>query len=440
MSRSHFAVPRGMRDIEAAEMAKRLWISERILDTLRRYGFRLVEPSPIENLETLEAKCGPSIRDEIYWFEDKAGRKQGLRFDLTVGLARMVASHPDWQLPLKLYAFSNMWRYDEPQYGRYRCFYQWDAEIFGSPLAEADAEVIALSIDILETLGLREVEARISNRRLAEGVLTNLGVDTAERREQALRIIDKFRKQSRAEMESEFERIGLSQRQIEAVLKFASIRGGLEEVTEELQVTTANPQIEGGLSKLLTINDSLEALGKAKRFILDMSIVRGIGYYDGVVFEVFDRKCEEVGALVGGGRFDGLCRSYGRDTPATGAAGGIERLILTLEKTGLMPNISQAPQAFVVAPTGSGRATVLRVVQQLRAEGISTDYDLKDRSLTRQLEYVDGAKIPFALIVGMKEEERGVVRIRDMRERLESEVKLTEVSRYLLRKLSEAGV
>jgi histidyl-tRNA synthetase len=429
-----------MRDIEAEDMAKRLWISERIRSVLKLYGFRLVEPSPIENLETLEAKCGPSIRDEIYWFADKAGRKQGLRFDLTVGMARMVASHPDWQLPLKLCAFSNMWRYDEPQFGRYRCFYQWDAEIFGSSLAEADAEVIALSIDILEALGLKDVEARISNRKLAEGFLTNLGVDTAEHRGQALRIIDKFRKQTKAEMESELSEINLSQKQIDTILNFASIKGGPEEISKAIpQLTTATPQIEESLGKLLITQDSLKALGKAERCTLDMSIVRGIGYYDDVVFEVFDKKHEEVGALVGGGRFDGLCKTYGRDVPATGAAGGIERLILSLEKTGLMSTTSQAPHVFVITPGDLGRNAVLRIVQQLRAKGISTDYDLKNRSLTRQLEYADSANIPFALIIGKREEALGVVRVRYMKERLESDVKLTEVAGYLIKKLSEVG-
>ncbi|MEM3736906.1 MAG: histidine--tRNA ligase [Candidatus Bathyarchaeia archaeon] len=440
MSKLHFTVPRGMRDIEAEEMAVRLWVSKRILETLRLYGFRLVEPSPIENLETLEAKCGPSIRDEIYWFEDKAGRKQGLRFDLTVGLARMVANHPDWHLPLKLCAFSNMWRYDEPQFGRYRCFYQWDAEIFGSPLAEADAEVIALSLDILEALGLKNVEARISSRKVAEGLLTELGIHTPGRLENVLRIVDKFRKQSRTEVESELVGIGLSKQQIEAVLKFASINGGVEEVSKELlQLVTKSPRLEEGIENLAVIEDSIEALGKIDRCTFDMSIVRGIGYYDGMVFEVFDKNCEEVGALVGGGRFDALCTTYGREVHATGAAGGIERLMLSLEKTGLISNVSRVPQVYIVTPLSSVRSAALRLAQRLRAEGISTDYDLKGRSLTKQLEHADSLKVPFVLITGTKEEERGVVKVRDMRERHELEVKLTDVTNYLRKKLSETG-
>lgn len=127
-----------MRDTDSDDMNRRLWLYDRIRDVVRRYGYQIVEPTTIENLETLEAKSGPTIRDQIYWFKDKGGRNLGLRFDLTVGLARMVASRSDLPEPIKLATIGGNWRYDEPQYGRYRYFTQWDVEIFGSgsPLAD----------------------------------------------------------------------------------------------------------------------------------------------------------------------------------------------------------------------------------------------------------------------------------------------------------------
>ncbi|WP_309492247.1 histidine--tRNA ligase [Candidatus Hecatella orcuttiae] len=417
-----------MRDIEAEEAGRRLWVNRKILEVMERYGFQLVEPSPIESLETLEAKCGPSIREEIYWFEDKARRKLGLRFDLTVGLARMVASRPDWATPLKLCALSNMWRYDEPQYGRYRCFYQWDAEIFGSPLPEADAEVIALSVDVLENLGLKDFEVRISNRRLVEAFLSQLGLENQEKREAVLRVIDKRGKLEENRFTQELENLNLAAEQRNRLLDFISIKKEPEAALAVLAETPwKSPEAERGLEELRRVVDSLKLLGKTAPCLLDMSVIRGIGYYDGVVFEIYDRMEAALGAVVGGGRYDGLCRVYGRDLPATGTAGGIERLLIALEKAGSIPSSTQAPQVFVAAATSEVRGKALELAGWLRAQGISVDYDLKNRPLKGQLEYADASGIPFALVVGPRELEKGLVRLRDLRKRMEAEVKIEEV-------------
>ncbi|RLI33696.1 histidine--tRNA ligase, partial [Candidatus Bathyarchaeota archaeon] len=325
-----------MRDIWPEEMEVRLWVFNRIVDVLRRYCFRLVEPSPIESLEVLEAKSGPSIREEIYWFEDKGGRLLGLRFDLTVGLARMVAGRPDLAMPVKLAAVSNMWRYDEPQHGRYRCFYQWDAEIFGSSKPDADAEIVALSIDLLEALGLKEFEVRVSSRRLAEGFLNSIGVVSPETVESILRVIDKFRKLSSREFQEELLKAGLSQGQLENVMSFLEVQAPAKEALSRLQEfrSKGGEKFEQGLREVEETLEVLSSMGKTGKVLVDTTIVRGLDYYDGFVFEVYDRLEVGLGALVGGGRYDGLCKIYGRDLPATGAAGGIERTLLALEKRG----------------------------------------------------------------------------------------------------------
>ena len=158
-----FSLPRGMKDIDPEEMSRRIWLYDKIREIVLRYGFQLVEPSTIENLETLEAKSGPAIRNEIYWFKDKAERSLGLRFDLTVGLTRMIASRTDLPEPIKYATIGGNWRYDEPQFGRYRYFTQWDVEIFGSASPSADAEVICVGADILENVGLKNFKIKISN-------------------------------------------------------------------------------------------------------------------------------------------------------------------------------------------------------------------------------------------------------------------------------------
>jgi len=425
-------LPRGMRDIGPEEMGLRLWISNRILDVLNRYGFRLVEPSPIEGLETLEAKCGPSVRKEIYWFEDKAGRKLGLRFDLTVGLARMVASRRDIPLPAKLAALSNMWRYDEPQHGRYRCFYQWDAEIFGSPLPDADAEVIALSMDLLDGLNLKSYEVRVSSRRLAEGFLNAVQIEQLEKVEATLRIIDKFRKVSREKLVEEFYGVGLSRGTVEKIFDFIAIQDSPEKALKRLRgLDVGNEKFQKGVSEVELALDALKAMGKMEGVILDASIVRGLGYYDGIVFEVYDRADVGLGALVGGGRFDGLCKLYGRDLPATGAAGGIERTILALERSGVVDRFNQKPKVFVASAGEEAKIKVLELVARLRGLGVSVEYDLKGRSLKGQLEYADSSGIPYVLIVGRREMERGVVRLKDMEKRVEKELSFDECLKLL---------
>src|SRR5438094_9436450 len=147
-----------MKDIEPEEMTKRIWLADKIRQVLWSYGFQLLEPSPVENLETLEAKSGPGVREEIYWFKDKGDRELGLRFDLTVGMTRMIANRFDLPEPIKVASIAGMWRYDEPQYGRYRYFTQWDSEVYGVADSSADAEIIARVTDILESVGRENYE------------------------------------------------------------------------------------------------------------------------------------------------------------------------------------------------------------------------------------------------------------------------------------------
>jgi len=427
-----FSPPRGMRDIEAKEMAQRLWINQKILEVLDRYGFQLVEPSPIEKLETLEAKCGPAIKDEIYWFEDKAGRKLGLRFDLTVGLARMVASRPDLVLPIKLASISNMWRYDEPQYGRYRCFYQWDAEIFGSPNVEADAEIISLSIDVLQNVGLENFEVKISNRKLVEGFLNSIGIKLEQDVETVLRVIDKYRKLSEEEFVGEMEKVGLNPDQKHEILEFISIRDKPDKALEKIVgLVGKNEKISKGLEEFDRLVESLEAFKKIENCVFDLSIVRGIGYYDGIVFEVYDVGDESLGAIVAGGRYDGLCKIFGRDLPATGVAGGIERLMLSLEKAKLLVEPKKRRGIFVVAVNDKVRDKVLELVEKLRSWKIPADFDMRGRSLTRQLEYADKLKFPVCLIIGERELKKKVVKIRDMEKKKESEISLDRLKETL---------
>lgn len=416
-----------MKDIEPEEMARRLWLYEKIRQVVLRYGFRMVEPTTLENLSTLEAKSGPGIRNEIYWFKDKAGRSLGLRFDLTVGLARMVAGRFDLPEPIKLATIGGNWRYDEPQFARYRYFSQWDVEIFGSQSPLADAEAICVGVDILTNLGLREFVVRVSNRRLAEAYLKQLGVNPSEKLEQCLRIMDKVRKENRAALTNEFKAI-ISDDIVDRIFSYISLSGAPGAVLDQLAALSfTEAEAKQALSELETLADALASFGRLERCVYDMSIVRGIGYYDGIVFECFDREGEDVGSIFGGGRYDKLCKVYGRDIPATGVAGGIERLMISLERANLFPKNQIGPKVFVAAAQEASRLEVARLVQTLRDAGVSAEFDLKGRNLSKQLQYADSANIPYLVVLGPQEIQTKTVKVKSMATRTETTVPIEQL-------------
>jgi histidyl-tRNA synthetase len=412
-----------MKDIDPEEMNRRLWLYEKIREVVRKYGFQIMEPTTIENLKTLEAKSGPAIRNEIYWFKDKAGRSLGLRFDLTVGLARIVANRSDLPEPIKFATIGGNWRYDEPQFGRYRYFTQWDIEIFGSSSPLADAEVISVGADILSNVGLTDFVIRISNRKLSEAYLAQLGIRVGKKLEQTLRIIDKIRKESRQQLQKEFRALGINKKTMEQIFSFISLNGSPATVLDGLaRFNFESENAKNGLEELKILADSLSAFGRLENCLYDLSIVRGIGYYDGIVFEAFDKGGEDVGSIFGGGRYDKLCRIYGkRDLPATGVAGGIERLMISLERAGLFPKTRQGAKVFIATVQETLKGEAIQLAQKLRDNGIAADIDLKSRSLGKQLEYANSAQIPYLIVLGPQELQSRVLKIKDMASREEIE-------------------
>ena len=418
-----------MKDIEPDEMNRRLWVYDKIREVVRKYGFLMVEPTTIENLKTLEAKSGPAIRNQIYWFKDKSRRGLGLRFDLTVGLARMISSRYDLPEPTKLATIGGNWRYEEPQFGRFRYFTQWDIEIFGSESPVADAEVICVGADILSNVGLKDFIVRVSNRRLAESYLKQLGIRSKPQLEQSLRIIDKIRNLSRDQLLKEFRKIKIKEATIEDLLSFTSLSGPPSNVLDNLKSFDLREEdAKKAVEELGILAEALASFDRLSKCVYDLSIVRGIGYYDGIVFEAFDKGGEDVGSIFGGGRYDKLCRIYGkRDIPATGVAGGIERLMISLERANLFPRTRRGAKVFIASVQDQVRAEALRFAQSLRDNGISTETDLKGRNLGKQLEYANSALIPYVIVLGPRELQSNMLKIKNMATRAEIEVSRTDL-------------
>jgi histidyl-tRNA synthetase len=421
-----FSLPRGMRDIDVDEMEKRLWLESKIESHIRLYGFKRVEPTYIEHLETLEAKSGSAILDEIYHFKDKAGRDLGLRFDLTVGIARMVANNFDYPEPIKLYAISPMWRYDEPQAGRYRCFWQWDAESFGSNEAFADAEMVALSLGVMQAVGLNDVTVKISHRMLLEGIIRSLGAKSDEQVTSVFRALDKANKVTEGELRGLIKTAGFEEDQVNTLLRVTEKKGSFDEVKEITQ-SVADEWTKNPLKDLEVLWDELGSLGLRNRCSVDMSIVRGLGYYDGIVFEGFESAGTNL-SLFGGGRYNTLTSIYGkRALPATGVAGGVERLMLALERKGVFSAMRKPNRVFVATAGDEVRSKALSISVQLRQHGVATEYPLKKWSLRRQLEYADAAGFTHVLVVGKREAEAGRYLLKELKSGVQTESTLTEV-------------
>ena len=388
-------LPRGMRDIESNDLAGINFVREKFFETARLFNFRMMEPSPLEMLATLEAKSGASISNEIYAFKDKGERDVALRFDLTIGLTRHVVARRDLKMPAKIAAFAGVWRYDEPQAGRYRYFHQWDIEMYGPFSQESDAEVIEFVSVFFKKLGLA-VSIQVNDRQLVEEYIRKvLGITEEEKVLEMFRAVDKVPKKGAQGVLAEYKD-KIEPAKLQSLIDFSKVTGTANEVMAKADVKGLQ-----AWQKLSGLMDSLASRGVANAAI-NLGIVRGLDYYSGIVFEVFDAS-GEGGALVGGGRYDRLTDAFGRkDIGATGAAGGIERIVLALQKHNAQAAVTK-PLAYVAYATDDSKRKALEIASMLRNAGIATDYDMLGRALRKQLEDASTKGAAVAIIVAPAE-------------------------------------
>lgn len=409
-------LPRGMRDMEPRESSALEYVRQKFIETSALFGFQFMEPSPIELVSVIETKSGPNIKNEIYYFKDKGDREVALRFDFTIGLTRYAISQKSIRLPAKFSTFGGVWRYDEPQKGRYRFFHQWDIEIYGEPNTESDAEIIDFTYKFFSNLGIENIIIDICDRGLIESYVKNIfKTDSSETISDILRAVDKIQKKPKHEIVKEYQEKGYSDEDLEKVLEFSQIKGSIKEI--ETKIDTAQLKNWNLIKELF---ESLKNRG-LENIRINFGIVRGLDYYSGIVFEVFDSS-SDLGALVGGGRYDTLTRAFGRnDLGATGAAGGVERIMHSLEKHGIETRIESCP-VRVVYVNDDMKKIAMMMTSTLRQKGISSESDLVDRPLRKQMEQASSSK--YVIIVGPKEYASNNVIIRNMTDGSEKQVKI----------------
>jgi histidyl-tRNA synthetase len=400
-------LPRGMRDISQEDAFYIHYIKEKFYDIAACYNFQVIEPSPIELLSTLEAKSGESIINEVYSFKDKGSRDVALRYDLTIGITRFAVSKRDMRIPLKLANFGGVFRYDEPQAGRYRYFHQWDIEIYDNFTTDAEAEIIDFVSNFFNKLNLDTI-IEISDRRiLEEYIRIKYHLENENLLENIFRAIDKVSKKGMEKVCREYKDI-LDEGILLDLLEISSFKGSISDLVSHEKLKNLQ-----SIKYLEELFSSLDLRG-IQNIRVNLGIVRGLDYYSGIVFEVFDASYK-VGSLLGGGRYDKLTRIFGRpDIGAAGAAGGIERIILALQYHKKLPkNIRKI--IYIANSNELVRNSALSILSSLRKKGFSVEYDLSNRSLRKQLYDASAKGVSVTIIVAPEEISQNSVIIKNMK-------------------------
>lgn len=435
-------VLRGMRDFTPRQMLLR----QRVIDILRRvferYGFDPIDTPLLEYYEVLSGKYGEEGEKLLYRFVDHGGREVGLRYDLTVPLARYVAVHrSELTLPFKRYHIGPVFRAERPQRGRYRQFWQCDVDVVGTRSMLADAEVLSVWIDALSALRVPNAVIHVNHRQLLEALARAAGVEPALALS-VYRAIDKLAKIGEDGVREELIRAGVEPKAAERVLELIRVQGHPETVFDTVRHLLAeDAEAQRALDELAELFGYLAAYGAPEgSYILDLSLARGLDYYTGPVAEVIVRE-PAIGSLGGAGRYDRLIGMFlGEEIPATGASLGLERLVEVVDEYGLLPTPETVSEVLVVAVEEQQRSEILRVAQELRANGIDAEVYLGERvDLRRQLQYANRKGIPFAIIVGPDELAAGVVTLRNLVTGEQERVARHEVVATALQRLVTTG-
>ncbi len=436
--------PKGFRDYFGGEVTQRTEMLTAIAGVYHRYGFDALESSAVETVEAL-GKFLPDVdrpNEGVFAWQEDEGDWLALRYDLTAPLARVYAQHRnDMPTPYRRYAMGPVWRNEKPGPGRYRQFYQCDADTVGTASMAADAEICAMLSDTLETVGIPRGDylVRVNNRKVLNGVLEAMGLgDDPSARDDVLRTIDKFDKvgedgvralltEGRMDASGAFiDGVGLSQDQAEPVIAFLTSKAADASRTfANLRAAVGSSQTGAdGIAELEQIGALLDAGGYgADRIEIDPSVVRGLGYYTGPVFEaeltfeILDEKGRkrQFGSVAGGGRYDDLVKRFtGQEVPATGVSIGVDRLLAALCEKGRIAATVHGPVVVTVMDRDR-MADYQAMVAELRSAGVRAEVYLGNpKNFGNQLKYADRRASPVAVIEGADEKARGVVQIKDL--------------------------
>jgi histidyl-tRNA synthetase len=419
----------GFREFYPEDFARRNHVFRLWRQSAGTYGFVEYDAPVLEPLELYKAKSGDEIEGQLFSFTDKGGREVALRPEMTPTVCRLVGSKANaLKRPIKWFSIGEFYRYERMQKGRGRCFFQFNADIFGEPGPEAEIELIALLTQCLCAFGLTEQDfyVRLSDRNLWFYYLEALGLDELRIRA-VLGAVDKYEKAGDDAFKGYAEQFGELDAGLKAkVLEFLQIKSLA--ALEAVLASIGGEKLAARMADWRKLLGGLAAMGLERFVEVDLGVVRGLAYYTGFVFEAFDRK-GELRALAGGGRYDDLVQKLGGPAfPAVGFAIGDMTFALLLEQRGLMPTLVSAPDVYCVIGGETERRAAFGDIQTIRASGYRVDYPLKDVGFGKQLKAASDSGAKLALIYGAEELAKGVVKIRDLGDRTESEVPSAQVA------------
>ncbi|HYI08311.1 MAG TPA: histidine--tRNA ligase [Thermoanaerobaculia bacterium] len=422
-------LPRGFRDLLPELMMARNWIIDTVRRVYESYGFVPLQTPAIEHLDVLFDSAGEEAQHQTFTAHNPDKEPLGLRFDLTVPLARVVAQYPELPRPFRRYQVAPVWRFDKPAKGRYREFTQFDIDSVGVDSEVADAEIIACICDALKALGLGRYLVRFSSRALLN-LLLDFAAIPQERGVEVFRVLDKLDKIGIENVLKELttghvfsgdtiKGLGLRQSQVERIEQFVAIRANRRDDVI-LQLRQLFAHVHGATEEIDVVENISTVLRKMRKgddeVAIDLSIARGLAYYTGPVFEAILLDAPQFGSIFGGGRYDNLVtRFLGERIPATGASLGVDRLLDAMEYLNRVSSRRATARVLVANMDHALTLDYVGFARELRAAGIPTELYLgSERSVGRQLKYADQCGLPLVVLFGSNEKESGTVTIKDM--------------------------
>ncbi len=419
---------KGFRDFLPKDMAIRNRVKKILTDVFESYGFEPIETPALEYAELLLGKYGPEADKLVYTFEDRGERKVGLRYDLTVPTARVAATHlQDLPTPFKRYQIQRVWRAENPQKGRYREFDQCDIDILGSSSPIADAEILAVIYSALSRLNIGNFQILINSRPMLYGIMEKAGIPENKYNDAAISI-DKLDKMSVDEVQNELiEKRGIEREQVG---KLFGIVAALESAFPNAEVLVESSEIPAeapaeAFSSLKEIIKMAVEMGVDPKVLIPrFTLARGLDYYTGVIFETVVTE-PKIGSLTGGGRYDNLIATLGGpDTPAVGTTIGLDRICDVISELGLWNDIPTTPaQVLITVFSPDLLDESIKYAKLQRESGVKSEvYIESDAKLEKQLKYADKKGIPWVVIMGPEEKEKGTIKLKNMKAGTEEEM------------------
>jgi histidyl-tRNA synthetase len=398
--------PRGVRDFAPNESLFRNELLRKVESVFQRFGFLTIDTPSFESLKVLRAKDALGEQEKlIYEIKDEDA---GLRYDHTVSFARYLGMHFDQPLPFKRYVLGKVWRLDEPQKNRYREITMADVDIAGGTEPMADAEVLCTAALALDQLAV-DYKIRVNDRRLMDDLFSVFNL-TPDAYLKLMRTVDKLDKLEIEKINELLLGMGLPKEAIDRVNLLIAKKGSNEEKLEYVEGLLKDKALTGKIRSLLALIESYNIKGTAE---IDLSLVRGLDYYTGMVFEMVDASGSVKSSIGGGGRYDNLIATYsGRSVPAVGFSIGIDRIMDLLDYQAA-PRQTYA-NVFVAYIKANNYPYALKVANTIRAAGINCEINLSSRNISNQLNYANAMKFPRAIIIGDSEEKEGRIKLRDL--------------------------